>query len=427
LLLEYNESTGAIHHALIETARALTPDPCQIAVYYGSIAVSLAEGEAVLLPVHELRYNTALQARVHAILKQVRHGELDAAAALGRLDRVESEISRHSRWLAIVVLGIAAASLACLLGADTGAVIIVGVAAAVGLLARQELARRHFSLLMLPFTAALIGAVLGGLAIRLGWTGTPELVLIVPALMVVPGPHLINGVFDLIDNYLPMSVSRLGLALGILLASGLGVALGVELTLLDPVIAGDGANTERLTLLSDVVLAGLVTCGFAVFYNTAWTHVAMAVGGGMAGHGLRFLALEAGANLPAATFLGGLAVGIMAGWMAYSHKTPVAVIAFAGAVTMIPGLNLYRALAGALYLARTNSAEPNTVAWIVANALHGGLVIGGLALGLILGARTALLLLGERPSPKRPRADREADQAASWRVAEPPVAVGDQP
>jgi uncharacterized membrane protein YjjP (DUF1212 family) len=45
-----------------------------------------------------------------------------------------------------------------------------------------------------------VGAVLSGLAIRLGWTQTPEVVLIVPALMLVPGPHLINSLLDLIST-----------------------------------------------------------------------------------------------------------------------------------------------------------------------------------------------------------------------------------
>src|SRR5262249_44673270 len=151
-----------------------------------------------------------------------------------------------------------------------------------------------------------IGAVLGGLAIRLGWTGSPELVLVVPALMVVPGPHLINGLLDLIDNYVPMSLARLGLATGLLLASAAGIVLGIELTPPAPVVAGQGADTDRLNLALDVVLAGVVTCGFAVFYNTAWRHLWMAMLGGMAGHGLRYLALEAGYRLEVATFLGGL-------------------------------------------------------------------------------------------------------------------------
>src|SRR5262245_31665460 len=185
---------------------------------------------------------------------------------------------------------------------------------------------------MLPLTAAFIGALLGGIAIRLGWTDTPELVLVVPALMLVPGPHLINGLLDLIDNHVPMSLARLGLAAGILLAGGLGVVLGAELTLPDPPTQ-QSARSAPLNIFLDMALAGVVTCGFAVFYNTPWGQVWMAAVGGMAGHGLRFLALKGGCGLEAATFLGGLAVGVVSAWMARAGKFPVAVVAFAGAVT----------------------------------------------------------------------------------------------
>jgi uncharacterized membrane protein YjjP (DUF1212 family) len=400
LLLEYNESAGEIHRALTATARVLTDEPCHIAVSYNGVAVSLAREAPALHPVHELRFNTIVQARVHSILEQLGRGELELAAAVSQLQQVEADTPRHSRWVASLVLGVAAASLAGLLGADLSAALVAGVASALGLLARQELGRRHFSLLALPLTAAFIGSVLGGLAIQLGWTRTPGLVLIVPALMLVPGPHLINGVLDLIDNYLPLSLARLWLALGIVLASGLGVVLGVELTLPGPDLPENGASANRLTLASDMVLAGIVTCGFAVFYNTAWRQVGMAVVGGMAGHGLRFLALDAGARLEVATFLGGLAVGIVTGWIARSSKTPVAVIAFAGAVTMMPGLQMYRALSGALQMARlANEFEPAVMAGTVGNALQACLVVSGLALGLVIGARLVLALTRERVSP----------------------------
>src|SRR5262245_65567296 len=105
---------------------------------------------------------------------------------------------------------------------------------------------------MLPLTAAFIGALLGGIAIRLGWTRTPELVLAVPALMIVPGPHLINGLLDLIDNHVPMALARFGLAAGILLAAAAGIILGVELTLPDPVRADAVAGSDRLNLVSDM-------------------------------------------------------------------------------------------------------------------------------------------------------------------------------
>jgi uncharacterized membrane protein YjjP (DUF1212 family) len=393
LLLEYNESTGTIHRALEATARALTGDACHVAVSYNGVAVSLAGGPPALLPVHELRYNTAVQARVHTILEEVRRGEIDPTSARARLQTVEADTPRHARWVAVLLLGCAAAALAGLLGADAGAAAVAGLATALGLAARQELARRQASLLTLPLTAAFLGTVLGGVAVRLEWTQTPGLALIVPSLMLVPGPHLINGLLDLIDNYVPMSLARSGLAIGVLLASALGIVLGIELTLPDPPVGQPGATADGLNVVADMVLAGVATCGFAVFYNAAWAHVALAALGGMAGHGLRFLALEAGWRPEAATLLGGLAVGVVSAWLARSKKLPFAVIAFAGAVPMMPGLHIYRALGGALQLARVGAtAEPSAIAGALGNALHAGFVVAALALGLLVGVRAVQAL-----------------------------------
>src|SRR5687767_3208541 len=122
LLLEYNESTGAIHRALEATSRALTDQACHVAVSYGGVAVSLAGEAPVLLPVRELRYNTAVQARVHTILEQVRQGEVDPATALSGLRKIEADTPRHPARVAIPVFAAAAASLAGLLGADAGTV-----------------------------------------------------------------------------------------------------------------------------------------------------------------------------------------------------------------------------------------------------------------------------------------------------------------
>ena len=393
LLLEYNESSGEILRTVTATAAALTDEPCHVALSYRGVAVSLGGSAPALQTVHELRYNAAVQTRVHEILDGVRRGATDACDAVARLDRVEGETPRQPRWLVASLLGAGAASFAVLLGADTGAAAVAGVASALGLLVRQELGRRHFSLLTLPLAAAFLGALLGGLAIRRGWTHSPELVLVVPALMLVPGPHLLNGLLDLVDNQLPMSLSRLGLATGILLASGLGIVLGVELTLPDPSLSGQSAAAEHLNLITDMLLAGIATCGFALFYNTSWRQMGMVVAGGMAGHGLRFLAMKFGCRLEVATFLGGLTVGAVAAWMVRSSRAPIAVMAFAGAVTMIPGLSLYRALAGALQLAQgAQATDPQLASRTLTHALQGGLAVGGLALGLILGSRSVLAL-----------------------------------
>jgi uncharacterized membrane protein YjjB (DUF3815 family) len=244
--------------------------------------------------------------------------------------------------------------------------------------------------LTLPLTASLIGALIGGAAIRLGWTRTPDLAVMVPSLMLVPGPHFINGLLDLLDNHLPMSLARLGLATGILIASALGIVIGLQLTLQELPTEG-AARSGHLNLATDMLLAAVVTCGFAVFYNTPWRYVAMAAAGGMAGHGLRFLAIKAGYHIEVATFLGGFAVGATSAWLARSGRLPIAVIAFAGAVTMMPGMAMFRSLGGGLQLARLlGRTDPADVAATLGSALQATLVLGGLALGLVFGARAML-------------------------------------
>jgi uncharacterized membrane protein YjjP (DUF1212 family) len=395
LLLEYNESTAEIHRALNSTAKALTDDAFQITVVYGAVRVSKVGEAPITETVRELRFNTAVEARVHQILGQVRLGRLDANAALLQLNTVETETPPHSIWLVAVALGAAAISLAALLGADLVAALIAGLATAIGLVVRKQLARRRYSLLLLPLAASLIGAILGGLVTRFGWTRTPGLAMVVPALMVIPGPHLINGLMDLIDNYLPISMSRFMLAMGVLLASAAGIVLGIGLVIPQDLAAVQHASPDRFGLFSVMGLAGVVTCGFALSYNTAWRHLWMAILGGMAGNGTRFLALEAACRLEVATFLGGVVVGMVSAGIVRSQKLPVAAIAFAGAVTMIPGLSIYRAIVGTVQISRmANTADANIVAATIGSALHASVVVGALSLGLLLGARFVQAVAG---------------------------------
>jgi uncharacterized membrane protein YjjP (DUF1212 family) len=395
LLLEYNASSREIDESLTATARPLTSQKFDVAVTYNGVAVSLGDEAPVIKPVNELRYNQALQANLHAILRQIRGGQIDTSAALERLNRAEGETPSHPRLMVAVLLGLAAASLARILGADFGAMAIAGLSSAAGLIARKALGSRHFALLVLPFAAAFTGAVLGGIAIRCGWTDAPGLAIIVPSLMLVPGPHLLNGLFDLIDNYVPMAIARLALATGILVACALGIVWGIELTLSEVPPATEGWVADPLNLFSDMFLAALVTIGFAVFYNATWQQTWLAAIGGAAGHGTRFLALGADYRVEIATLFGGLVVGTVAACIARSHKTPIAVIAFAGAVTMMPGVQMYRALGGAVQLVRLKSdINLNQMAATLGDALQSSLVVAALGLGLIIATRSVSLLPG---------------------------------
>jgi uncharacterized membrane protein YjjB (DUF3815 family) len=154
-----------------------------------------------------------------------------------------------------------------------------------------------------------------------------------------------------------------------------------------------------------MILAGVVTCGFAAYYNTAWPHIGLAVVGGAVGHGLRFLALEAGSGIEAASFLGGFAVGVVSGWLARHKNLPIAVIAFAGAVTMMPGIQIYSALRGAVQLARLQGeADASVITGTLTQGMQATGVVAALSLGLIVAIRAVQALPGGqaiRDAPSR--------------------------
>jgi uncharacterized membrane protein YjjB (DUF3815 family) len=110
--------------------------------------------------------------------------------------------------------------------------------------------------------------------------------------------------------------------------------------------------------------------------------------GGMIGHGARFLALDGGWGVISATFVGALTVGLVSALIVRLYRIPLAVIAFAGAVTMMPGVQIYRAASGSLQLSRLlDSAELPTVSGTLGYAAQACFVVIALALGIVLASR----------------------------------------
>jgi uncharacterized membrane protein YjjB (DUF3815 family) len=287
------------------------------------------------------------------------------------------------------MFALAASALARLLAADPAAMAIAGVSSGLGVIARQELAKRHVTMIEQPFTAGLIGAALGGVIIALGWTTTPGACLIVPALMLVPGPHLINGVEDMLENHMQAGICRLGLAAIILTASSLGGMLGGWLVLGMRFAAATTSPTAPLTLTLDVLMAGVAASGFGAFYNAPWRVLWVSVLCGMVGHGVRYSCLDAGLSLEIATLCGCLPIGAIGAAAADRLHLPFSAVAFAGAVPMMPGMFIYESIATAMRLPAGGAATDAALAGsAVALSIRAVFVVGGLVLGLTLGAST---------------------------------------
>ncbi len=389
-MLEYNVRSQSIERRIERIARHLGVS-LQTIVEYRHVTLVLADGRSLHARAPELRINVAVSAGALNVIDELCANRISLADAFERLKALERRAPRHGRLVIVLLFGLAAAAIAWLLRADWGAIAVSGVSSALGLIVRQELAKRSVILFAQPFVAGLIGAALGGLATRQGWTETSGFCLIVPALMLVPGPHLINGVHDMLENHMQTGVCRLGLASGILVATALGVALGAWLTLGPATVSTAPSEAIPLTLPLDAVLAGIAACGFGAFYNAPWRLLWVSIVCGVVGHGLRYVCLDY-MSVEIATLFACLAIGLIANMAADRLRLPFSALAFAGAVPMMPGVFIYQSMAGAIRLAAAGTpADPALASLTLALSIKSVFVVGAIAIGLLIGARLANL------------------------------------
>jgi uncharacterized membrane protein YjjP (DUF1212 family) len=384
LLLEYNVRSKDIERGIARIARHVGVN-VQTVVGYREVTLATADGRGIHARAPELRINVAVSVGTQRVIDALCMDRIGLDEATRSLEALERLPPRYDRWVVAGLFGLAASAIAWLLRADWGAIVVSGLSSALALIARQELAGRSVLLFAQPFAAGLIGAALGGLAIRLGWTDTPGLCLIVPALMLVPGPHLIKGMHDMLENHMQTSLCRLGLAMGILIATALGVVLGGWLTLGLDTLSTSPSEAMRLTLPRDVALAGVAACGFGAFYNAPWRVLWVSILCGMLGHGLRYLSLDH-VSVGMSTLFACLAIGLIANVAADRLRLPFSAVAFAGAVPMMPGVFMYQSIAGAMRLsAAGTTADPAVAAATLALSYKSVFVVGAMVIGLLVG------------------------------------------
>lgn len=386
MLLEYNVRSSILVLQINRLAARLGLNVRPL-VSYRAIALHLGDGRTVAVEVPEYRINVARSSGVLHVIDLVCVEDLAPGEAIERMRSLDRAEPCHARWALAAMFGLAAAALACILHADLGTIIVSGLVSVLGLLVRQELGRRHWPLFSLPFVAGIIGGALGGLAIRLGWTKTPGLCLMIPGLMLVPGPHLINGLFEIFENQIRSGTCRLVLAVAILIATAGGILLGGWVVMGLQNLTGATSDALQLTLCLDVMLAGIAACGFGAFYNAPWRVLWISVVCGMVGHGVRFLFLAAGTGLPGSTLMACMAIGLVANIAVLCLHLPFSSVAFAGAVPMMPGTLIYRGFARAVQLSVAgNTAVPAQATAMLVILQQACLVVGAMAAGLLAGA-----------------------------------------
>jgi uncharacterized membrane protein YjjP (DUF1212 family) len=273
-----------------------------------------------------------------------------------------------------------AGALAVIFGAEHPlTVLLVAIGAATGGLLRRWLGNTGAGPLVQVFGAAVIAGAIGALATHLNLGASTALVAVCQAMVLVPGPHILNGALDLLDLRVSLGLARLGYAALLLAAITGGLVLGLGLggqTL--AVSAPAGAAPFYL----DVIAAGIAAASYPVYFSMPWRMIGWPVAVGALAHALHWWVLHAGASVAVAAFLSCLLAGVILVPVSHYMRIPFAGIGFASVVALVPGVYVFRTLSGFAQFA--GHPSPALLSAAASDLIVASITVTGMAIGLAL-------------------------------------------
>ena len=258
---------------------------------WGELELQAEDTDGKLISVIEANPSGVDMERVVSSLRAVEElcdGRLAAARGHEAIQAI-AKTPPAPTWQFALAAAVGAVALAVLFGVQhLRAATLIFVSAAASALLRRALARYSTNIFLQPFGAALVAGILGAIAVRYDLSSSLRLVAVCPCMVLVPGPHFLNGMMDLIRGRMNLGASRLIYAVLVVVAISTGLLVG--LAFLGVSLPVDPAG-RALPLWRDVIAAGLAVACYSIFFSTPLRMLAWPVVVGAAAHAFRWVGL----------------------------------------------------------------------------------------------------------------------------------------
>lgn len=386
LLMIAGSSGYRVMRGMKRAARALGFDELDLVVGVTQITCTFHKGQRFRTVVSRTHHVAVDASRIEAIEYYAHHlnHRVTAEDIHAKLDEIEATVTK--RWSSVTMMlaaGLACSAFGALNHFNMVELVVVALAAALGQLTRILFQNRHIHQLGAVAAAGAV-AVLSFFVVAqvLRMAGVAEIThsssgYVAAVLFLIPGFPLFSAMIDLARFDFEAGLARLTYALTVIMVATFCVGMLSWMTGLNPAPrpVAPGAETQPIWILTVAIASFIGISGFAVLFNSSRRMILVAACIGSAANLMRFAILASGATIYIASFVAGLAIGMIGAVAAKRAHLPRVTTTVPASVILIPGTLMFQAV----YFLNAGNMDS-----ALASTATAALVIVAISAGLVL-------------------------------------------